>query len=311
MTQPRVSVIVSFLNAQHFLAEAVDSVIAQTLSEWELLLVDDGSTDTSTSIALGYCDRYPGKIRYLDHDGHRNHGQAVSRNVGLRAARANFVALLDADDVWLPNKLEEQRALLDAHREAVMVFGHTYYWYGWTGRAEDATRDFVRRSACPLDRIYPPPTALRANLAGTLVSPSVPDFFFRRDAVMELGGFEESFTGWRLMYEDKALLAKIFLKTSVYAADACWVKVRIHPDSLCATGSREGHETASREFYVDWLVRYLTEQHVSDPDIWKAARRMAWPFRHPWLTRLLRPAVRAARSLPLRRRSRGGQNDTG
>src|SRR4051812_27035882 len=110
-----VSVITIFLDGERFLAEAVDSLLAQTYADWELLLVDDGSSDGSTAIARAYAAGRPERIRYLEHEGHANLGMSASRNLGLQHARGEYVAFLDADDVYRPEKLERQVALLQAH----------------------------------------------------------------------------------------------------------------------------------------------------------------------------------------------------
>src|SRR5271154_2347778 len=107
-TGPLVSTIIIFLNAEKFLAEAVESVLAQTYPTWELWLVDDGSTDDSSRIARDYATRHAARIHYLEHPGHENRGKSASRNLGLRHSRGSYVALLDADDVWLPGKLTNQ-----------------------------------------------------------------------------------------------------------------------------------------------------------------------------------------------------------
>ena len=100
-----VSIVVIFLNAARFLEEAIASVLGQTYPAWELLLVDDGSSDGSTDLAMRHARAHPGRVRYLDHDGHRNLGMSASRNLGIRHATGKYIALLDADDVWLPDKL--------------------------------------------------------------------------------------------------------------------------------------------------------------------------------------------------------------
>src|SRR6266480_2117874 len=88
--QPLVSVVIIFLNEEIFLEEAIQSVFDQTYQNWELLLVDDGSGDGSTTTALNYAERWPGKVRYLDHEGHQNHGQSASRNLGVRHAQGKY-----------------------------------------------------------------------------------------------------------------------------------------------------------------------------------------------------------------------------
>src|SRR5262245_51206234 len=130
--KPLVSAIIIFFNAEKYFQEAIESVFAQTYAHWDLLLVDDGSTDGSTEIAVRYANRHPGKVRYMEHAGHQNRGMSATRNLGFRAARGEFVALLDADDVWLPSKLEQQVAVLTEHPAAGMIYAPTQYWYSWT-----------------------------------------------------------------------------------------------------------------------------------------------------------------------------------
>src|SRR5262249_36292098 len=141
--KPLVSIIIPFLNAEKFLQETIESVFTQTYTNWEILLVDDGSIDSSTSIAQRYAEQSPSEVRYLEHANHQNQGVCASRNLGVSKARGKYIALLDADDVWLPHKLEQQVAILESQPEAGMVYGASQYWYGWTGVIEDAQRDFV------------------------------------------------------------------------------------------------------------------------------------------------------------------------
>src|SRR5918997_3094056 len=142
-SKPLVSSVMIFLNAEKFIEEAIESVFAQTHDNWELLLVDDGSSDDSSQIALRYAERHPEKVRYLEHPGHRNRGMSASRNLGIRHAKGEYIALLDSDDVWLPHKLQQQVAILDAAPEAGMVYGLSQYWHSWTGKPQDIQRDVV------------------------------------------------------------------------------------------------------------------------------------------------------------------------
>jgi len=125
--KPLVSVVVIFLNAEEFIQVAIESVLAQTYEEWELLVVDDGSTDKSRSIALQYVEKHPDKIRYLEHAGRQNRGMSASRNLGIANAKGEYIALLDADDVWLPNKLEHQVAILESQLGTAMVYSPTQW----------------------------------------------------------------------------------------------------------------------------------------------------------------------------------------
>ena len=174
-TRPLVSVIIIFFNAERFLRDAIESVLFQSYDRWELLLVDDGSSDGSTGIARGYAAGQPRRIRYLDHQGHQNRGMSATRNLGISNAAGSYVAFLDADDVWLPFKLARQVAILEAHPEAGMVCGAAEDRHGWTGRAEDLERDHTPDLGVAADRIYDPPslsTLLYPLGAGTAPCPS-------------------------------------------------------------------------------------------------------------------------------------------
>jgi glycosyltransferase involved in cell wall biosynthesis len=174
-------------------------VIAQSYPHWELMLVDDGSSDASATIARRYADRDPKRVRYLEHPGHVNKGMSASRNLGLRDARGKYLALLDADDVWLPNKLQRQVAILEAQPAVALLYGAPLYWFGWTGRVEDSERDYVIDLKLPAERVYTPPTLLVPFLRREGPTPCPSDVLVRRDAAESVGGFENQFTG---MYED-------------------------------------------------------------------------------------------------------------
>jgi glycosyltransferase involved in cell wall biosynthesis len=285
---PRVSVILCFLNAKRFLREAIDSVLTQTLTDCELLLVDDGSTDGSSLIAQEYVSQFPSRLRYLEHEGHKNLGLPTSRNVGLRDAKGVYVALLDSDDVWFPSKLEQQVAILDSHPEVALVYGSSEYWYSWTNKPEDTGRDFVEGPNVQLNAIYDPPVLLRLYLSESAASPPPSDLLFRRDAILRLGGFEECFDHPLTMYEDQAFLAKVLLHARVFVAENCWDRYRLHPESCCSVTKREGCEFAVQSFYLKWLNRYLQEQGVNDAEIWKSLREMMWRHHHPILAGIRR-----------------------
>jgi glycosyltransferase involved in cell wall biosynthesis len=293
--KPLVSVITPFLDGEAFLREAIESVMAQTYDHWELLLIDDGSAATATAIARHYADGRPGKVRYLEHDGHENRGVCASRNLGVRHARGEYVALLDADDVWLPHKLERQVAILGAQPEAAMVYGRSEYWHSWTGNAEDICRDHVPELGVPTDTLVRPPTLLKATSPlGQAITPCPSDLMFRRDMIERVGGFEESFRGIYQLYEDRAFLAKVYLREPVFVANECWDRYRQHPDSCVAVVNKARQQQSVRLVFLTWLEGYLSRQGVTDAELRTALRRVLWPYRHPTLQRVRGRARRYA-----------------
>lgn len=106
--RPLVSVVIPVFNLEDFLAEAIDSVLGQTWRDFEIILIDDGSTDRSRSLIEGYRSRSPERVRavFLPH-----RGASATRNAGIDAALGEWIAFLDGDDVWKPAKLAEQMRL--------------------------------------------------------------------------------------------------------------------------------------------------------------------------------------------------------
>ncbi|MES2856206.1 MAG: glycosyltransferase family 2 protein, partial [Bdellovibrionota bacterium] len=102
-------------NAERFLASTVASVQAQTFSDWEMLIVDDGSKDSTPDLAASLAKQDP-RIRNFTQ---KNSGPAAARNLGLSNARGRFIAFLDSDDIWLPKKLETQVAFMTAQNSAL------------------------------------------------------------------------------------------------------------------------------------------------------------------------------------------------
>jgi len=277
----RVSVVLIFLNEERFLADAIDSVVAQTFKEWELLLVDDGSTDRSSSIAQSYADRWPNQIRYLEHSGHGNRGMSASRNAGAWNAHGQYLAFMDADDIWLPNKLMEQVAMLEANPEVGMVFGQAVYWYSWNG-LDGSRPDYIPPSGFDSDTIIRPPEFIRMCLSGSIAVPCPSSIIIRRPVLEEVAGFEEQFRGIHSVYEDQAFYGKIALVTPVIASNDCWIYYRLHPDASTAVSKRAGRLWVTRDFYLRWLTDYFQEKGVSDSELWKTLHRELWKIYQPW-----------------------------
>lgn len=132
--RPRVSVVIPTYNRSGALDRTIRSVLAQTERDLEIIVVDDGSTDDTPGVLA----RYGSQLRVIRQ---RNAGAGAARNAGIEAARAPFVAFLDDDDVWLPEKTREQLALFDQHPDAALVStgaqfveetGRLQYVQGWS-----------------------------------------------------------------------------------------------------------------------------------------------------------------------------------
>lgn len=114
---PKVSVIIPCYNGEKFIREAVESVLDQTYQNFEIIIVDDGSTDNSkATIELYLTD---GRIKFIQHG--RNRGIPAARNTGIKASTGHFIAFLDQDDIWYPEKLEKSLCAFDKGAESLGV----------------------------------------------------------------------------------------------------------------------------------------------------------------------------------------------
>ena len=163
--EPRVSVLIPCYNAGQYLAAALESVLAQTYQNFEIIVVDDGSVDDSAAVAA----RYP-QVRYIYH---AHSGISATRNRAISEARGEFVVFLDADDLWVPEKLEKQVVYLDSHPECQLVY--TLVQNFFDGNPENMT---LRQKQL-----------LNANMDNCLVTCCI-----RRGLYEKYGGYREDYS---------------------------------------------------------------------------------------------------------------------
>lgn len=108
-----VSIITASHNSSRFIAQTIESVLAQTYMQWEMILIDDGSTDNSSEIIRSYMHQ-DDRIRVIQLE--KNSGPAIARNTAIENARGRYIAFLDSDDLWLPEKLEKQIAFMQQYQ---------------------------------------------------------------------------------------------------------------------------------------------------------------------------------------------------
>jgi glycosyltransferase involved in cell wall biosynthesis len=287
-----------YLNAERFISEAIQSVLGQRYATWELLLVDDGSTDRSLELALEFERRYPSKIRIFSHANHENRGMSASRNLGLREARGEYVAFLDADDVWLPNKLEDQVKLLENTPQAGFTYGTTQYWFSWSATEMTVSHDhldFDTPQGFSFGVVIPPPTLLGLLLTTVPANPCICSILVRRHAAQRAGGFEDSF---RDLYEDQVFYAKLYVNEGVVVTPNCVARYRQHPDSACAKAKANGEDPAAKTSFLRWLSDLVSRTGITDPRIVRPLQRSIWSQSHPRLA-VLNPfrMLRKLRSL--------------
>lgn len=237
---PRVSVIIPTYNRKDYVQEAIDSVLAQTYTDYEIIVVDDGSTDgTGEALQARYGDR----IRYVWQE---NQGESVARNRGIEMARGEYVAFLDSDDMWLPEKLEKQIAFLSENPEIKLVFSSAVMIDAGGRIIGDDSR---KATATP-----PKPLTLEELCFRTHVL-STSTVLMAAALLRSIGGFDPS-----LRYaEDYDLWMRLRLHTEVYMMQAPLAYQRRHRDTQCYYPSAEQNAlrlqtylSALNKFFVGW-----------------------------------------------------------
>jgi glycosyltransferase involved in cell wall biosynthesis len=175
MTEPPVSVILPVYDGEKYLAQAIDSILAQTFQNFEFLIIDDGSTDRSLEIIEGYARRDT-RIQVTSR---ANRGLIATLNEGIALARGEYVARMDADDVALPERLQRQVEFLAAHPRCVLV-GASFVYIDSSGNEGRAHHCFINdltiRHALPVEGCVLHPVAM-----------------FRRSAVVGVGGYKADY----------------------------------------------------------------------------------------------------------------------
>jgi len=168
----RISVVIPTYNYAHYLAYALDSVLTQTRPPDEIIVVDDGSTDNTRDVLA----RYEHRIRYVYQP---NAGLSAARNTGTKLATGDWVAYLDSDDAWKPDKLLKQEEAVSRNPEAILVY--TGFWY----LNPDGSFSEGATTLAP-DRLWPSLRARNPIIASTSMA--------QRAAVLDAGGFNETLT---------------------------------------------------------------------------------------------------------------------
>ncbi|MCE2470633.1 MAG: glycosyltransferase family 2 protein [Anaerolineae bacterium] len=232
---PLVSVVMPVYNGGKYLGEAIESILSQTLSDLELVIVDDCSTDGSAAIAREYTNRDE-RVRLIQHD--RNQGEASTRNSGIAASRGEFIAAMDCDDVSLPRRLEKQVGFLQSHPNIGLV--GTFL--------QTASADLTGRQSheYPLQHAF---IVLYWILSGGTTCAG-PAFMARRDILMSVGGYEES----RRIVDDKELFSRLYGKTRfANLPDALYLH-RQHDGQISTTLPQE-QKIESFAIRLRWLKR--------------------------------------------------------
>lgn len=287
---PVISVICPVYNGELYLEETLNSVLAQDFDAFEILVINDGSTDSTARIIRQFVETYFGRVKALAHPKDGNRGVSASRNLGVRHAKGKFYAFIDADDRWHPAKLREQIAVFEANPDVDLVAGTVNYWRSWRGQ----TDRLVRSGHAQNRPIRPPEATLNLYPLGKAPSPCPSDLLIRAELVSQIGGFEEDFISELALYEDIAFLSKAYLDGTVYFDERTWIDYRLHDDSLMHKALGSGLYVEARKFFLVWFATYLRMRRPRHSfRVHLALQRALFRYRQSWFARSVRKLKRS------------------
>jgi len=217
-TAPIVSVLMSVYNGSRYLPAAIESILGQTFSDFEFIIIDDGSTDDSASIIKGYDDP---RIVLISNT--TNIGLTKSLNKGLRLARGRYIARQDADDISYPHRLAWEKAFLDQHDEVVLVSGEMEF-------IDESNEVFHR------PRLAAPPLLVKWYLLFYNRIGGHSQVMFRKEPVLSLGGYDESYR----YSQDYALWLRLAEEWDLAILDDVIIRYRCaHATSITQTRKEE------------------------------------------------------------------------
>jgi glycosyltransferase involved in cell wall biosynthesis len=242
------------------MAEAVESVLAQDFKDWELILVDDGSTDASPAMAADFARRHS-NVRVVSHPKRENRGLAASRIRGSDHATGEYLMFLDHDDVLFPDALSSMVRVLDENRQAAAVFALTVFW---AFDPSVADRDTVQ-SHYPLR----PGTIGGGKMLRDLIRsdhhhPANCSTLYRRAALLSVRDTTAAYDG---MYEDTALLFKLLCRYDVYLLEKPVSSYRLHARSMSHQAQAQGtfnpvDYNADRHRFLRWVAQSGLPLHL-------------------------------------------------
>jgi len=211
MTPPRVSVVVPTYDRADLLPRAVDSALAQTMADLEVVVVDDASTDDTAAVVDGFDDD---RVSYLAHASNR--GGSAARNTGIERARGEYVAFLDSDDEWRPEKLARQLGRIDAKGDGWIgaYCGHEIRPGGRTGPLQRAVASLLSTDDAE-GRTEGGEALIAESLANNVNSGAGSTLLVLTDVARRVGGFDESLA----RFQDPDFLIRVLREGKVAHVD--------------------------------------------------------------------------------------------
>jgi glycosyltransferase involved in cell wall biosynthesis len=289
---PLVSIISPTYNHEKFIADCIESVLAQSYTNWEMLIVDDGSSDNTFKIAQSFAEKDP-RIKAFTQKNIGIFRLGESYNFALQQSKGKYVAILECDDLWFPDKLKLQVETLEQNPNCVLSWGKAYL------SAIDLSSDYylAPRNTEDIKLFYNKPVGvfLKKFIYQTLI-PAL-TIVFRREALTEIGGFNQ---GFNLPLVDIPTTLQLLMKGEFAYIDQPLGRWRIYPNQVTKTYT--GQMTSS--YYA--LVKSFMERY---PAAFEAVNLSEKEIDRHFRSRLVISYSRSGRYKLIRKDFKGARKD--
>jgi glycosyltransferase involved in cell wall biosynthesis len=247
----QVSIIIPCYNASAFLAETLNSIFAQTYQEWEVVIVDDCSTDNSLEIAKQYEARYPDRIKVVQVPFDTNQGASYARNYGLQFTKGELINYIDADDLLIPDKIEKQVRVIQQYPSIGWVIANAHYFYE---EPKNTNISYTSQYKNISPGVYPVPYLLEFFIKNFAITPCLMTALIRKEVIEQIGGWNDDF---KMNFTDQVFYAKIVLNYDTYIMEEVVAWYRQHENSSTNLGLRSKNFLINQFKYWTWLENYV------------------------------------------------------
>jgi len=253
-----VSIIIPCFNSGKYLSECIDSILFQDYTDFEIIIVNDCSSDNTLQIARDYAKKDK-RIQITGTSDVQSMGASYARNKGFEISKGEYVVFLDSDDIWLPTSLKRLVNLIEKHSEAGWVIGNCIYFEDFRYNLNS-----YQYSKYNFDEgLYQKQELILKFVQNFNQTPSQGAAIIKREVVKKIKGWENEF---KMNYTDQAFYFKILCETKTLVTYDYFLLYRYHEESASLKGIKSGEFQKNEKKFFQWLIRNLRNYEFAEKD---------------------------------------------
>jgi len=253
-----VSIIIPCYNSGKYLSECIDSILFQDYTDFEIIIVNDCSSDNTSQIATNYA-KVDIRIKVTSTSDVQSMGASNARNKGFEISKGEYVVFLDSDDIWLPTSLKRLVNLIEEHNEVGWLIGNCIYFKDFRYNLDSyqySKYDFE-------EGVYEKFELLPKFIRNFNQTPSQGAAIIKRDVIIKIKGWENEF---KMTFTDQAFYSKILCETKTFVTYDYFLLYRNHEESSSMKSFRNGEFKKNEKIYFQWLIRNIQSYEFREKD---------------------------------------------